>query len=120
MCMQAVIEDCGLFNRRISMQGNLCDMVVCTCVRTCRISLEDWRRGDQKILAWTVNSRAEQEDFKKRDVPFFTDSAIREMPEAWIPPQRRMTLSFLAQKRSWTILMLILVPPLFYWGFPVS
>ena len=90
-------------------------------VSSSRISLKDWQKGDQNILAWTVNKKKDKDYFEKRDIPFFTDSAIEETPEAWVPPQRRVTWSYLTQRHSWTMLLVvIIVPSLFYWSFAAS
>ena len=38
------------------------------------------------MFVWTVNNAAEKREFEQRGIPFFTDSAVRDVPEAWTPP----------------------------------
>ena len=56
------------------------------------------------MFAWTVNKSAEQEVFRQQDIPFFTDSAVNEMDEAWTPPERRVKLSNIKAKIPWKLL----------------
>ena len=59
-------------------------------------------------MAWTVNNNREKDDFRQRKIPFLTDSSVEEKPEAWIPPKRKLTLSYLAQT-SWSMLPVLFV-----------
>ena len=54
-------------------------------------------------MVWTVNNDAEKHLFRERDIPFFTDSAIKETPEAWFPPGRRVTRF----KAAWLVLPIV-------------
>ena len=70
---------------------------------SCRVSLERWRKRDRNVMVWTVNNDAEKHLFRERDIPFFTDSAIKETPEAWIPPGRQVTRF----KAAWLVLPIV-------------
>jgi glycerophosphoryl diester phosphodiesterase len=72
-------------------------------ILTNRVAVERWRRGGRSIMAWTVNSNKEKQYFEQRGIPFLTDSAVDEKEEAWVPPERKMTLSNIAQT-FWSIL----------------
>ena len=54
-------------------------------------------------MAWTVNNNKEKQYFEQRGIPFLTDSAVDEKEAAWVPPERKMTLSNIAQT-FWSIL----------------
>jgi len=56
------------------------------------VDLEQWS-SVRNVITWTVNKKAEKQWFKDKGIPFFTDSPLKELPEAWIPPQRRASLT---------------------------
>lgn len=57
-----------------------------------RVNLKQWSNV-RNVITWTVNKKTEKEWFKNKDIPYFTDSPLKELPEAWVPPQRRMSLT---------------------------
>ena len=85
------------------------DIVLFHVAFVCRVDGEKWCKGSQNLFVWTVNNTAEKLEFARRGIPFFTDSAIREMPEAWDPP------SVPSYKRPMIALLLLLIAFLFIW-----
>ena len=75
----------------------------------CRVDGERWCKGSQNLFVWTVNDKEEKLEFARRGIPFFTDSPIRDMPEAWGPP------SVPSYKRPLIALLVLLIAFLFIW-----
>ena len=72
------------------------------------MALGKWRREGRNIVAWTVNTRGEKEHFERENIPFFTDSIVEDVPEAWIPPKRCIVWSDLANNIMPLVIIIIL------------
>ena len=66
-------------------------------------------------MAWTVNKNTEKECFRKRGIPFLTDSAVGESQKLpWVPPERKMILSNIGQPCRSMLLILVVSAVMLY------
>ena len=73
------------------------------------MNAETWSSGSRNLFVWTVNRSSEKQSFQEKNIPFFTDSAVRDVSEAWTPP----TLP--QYKKLWrTLDIVLLATPLLY------
>jgi hypothetical protein len=100
----------------LALEQSLLDFVGVKTVLFCkddilkkRVDGERWCKGSQNLFVWTVNDKEEKLEFARRGIPFFTDSPIRDMPEAWGPP------SVPSYKRPLIALLVLLIAFLFIW-----